>query len=269
MREEEKKRQPKNSRIKRFLSKRWALPAIYIACAAILLTAVLWFQGSNNESVEPGEVGYEEATGNNNEQEVAEVNSSIENFSIPVTNADDIIVKTPFYDLNGEKADQENALVYYNNQYHLNRGVDIAMEDGETFDVVASLSGTVTKVQEDSLLGNVIEMKHEDGVTTHYQSVTDIAVKVGDKVKQGQPLAKAGKSLLNTDAGTHVHFEIRKDAVAVNPQDYFEKPVTTLLEAAVTSPVEDGDSSAAEEEAPQEDDTSDTETDEQTTKDNE
>ena len=45
MREEEKKRNSKKLGIRRFLSKRWALPAIYIACAAILLTAILWFQG--------------------------------------------------------------------------------------------------------------------------------------------------------------------------------------------------------------------------------
>lgn len=237
MREEEKKRNSKISRIRRFLSKRWALPAIYIACAAILLTAVLWFQGSNDEVAEPGEVGYEEAgnAGSDQNREAVEVNSDVENFSMPIVNSEDVVVKTPFFDVNDEKADQENALVYYNNQYHLNRGIDIAMNNGETFDVVASLSGKVTKVLEDSLLGNVVEIEHQDGITTHYQSLTDIAVKEGDSVTQGQSIAKAGKSLFNGEAGIHVHFEIRKDAVAVNPQDYFLKPVSALVEAELVN----------------------------------
>ena len=80
---------------------------------------------------------------------------------------------------------------------------------------MASLSGNVTKVQEDALLGNVIEVEHEDGVVTRYQSVTDIQVAVGDEVIQGDVLATASKSQINEEAGTHVHFEIRKDNVAL------------------------------------------------------
>ena len=236
MREEEKKRNSKKLGIRRFLSKRWALPAIYIACAAILLTAILWFQGSNNVA-EPNEVGFEEAgdVRGNQDNEAVEVNSDVENFSMPVVDSENIVVKTPFFDVNDEKANQENALVYYNNQYHLNRGIDVAMNDGETFEVVASLSGKVTKVAKDALLGNMVEIEHQDGITTHYQSLTDIVVKEGDDVKQGQSIAKAGQSQFNGEAGIHVHFEIRKDSVAVNPEDYFQKPVSALLEAELVN----------------------------------
>ena len=90
------------------------------------------------------------------------------------------------------------------------------------------------------MAGNVIEVTHSKGITTYYQSVNDIAVEVGDTIVKGQPLAKAGQSLLNEKAGIHVHFEIRKDGVAVNPKDYFEKSVVTLQEAKeVTGYTED------------------------------
>lgn len=237
MREEEKKRKSQKSGMKRLLSKRWALPAIYLASAAILIAAVLWFQGINNESTKPGDIGYEDIgkPGTNMDKEAVEVNSKTEKFSWPVANQDETVLKKEFYDLNGDKADQENALVQYDNKFELSRGIDVAMKDGKSFDVLAAVSGTVTKVQEDPLLGNVIEIKHEEGITTKYQSVTDIAVKVGDKVSKGQPLAKAGQSLLNQEAGIHVHFEIRKDNVAVNPLEYFEKSVTSLMEAEMVN----------------------------------
>ncbi|MGM9926158.1 MAG: peptidoglycan DD-metalloendopeptidase family protein, partial [Bacillus sp. (in: firmicutes)] len=237
MREDEKKRISQKSGMRRFLSKRWALPAIYLASAAILLTAVLWFQNNNNDSANPGDVNFEkvEDAGKNNDKEAVEVNSKVENFSWPVSSREDVVVKKEFYEMDADKTKQENALVFYNNQYHLNRGIDIAMKDGKAFDVNVALSGTVTNVKEDALLGNVIEVEHAKGITTSYQSVTDIVVKVGDQVAQGQAIAKAGQSELNKEAGTHVHFEIRKDSIAVNPQDYFDKSVSKLMEAEIVN----------------------------------
>lgn len=237
MREDEKKRNSKNSGMKRFLSKRWALPAIYLACAAILLTAVLWFENSNKNSADPGKVDVQnvENAGKNSDNEAIEVNGKAESFKWPVASKENTVVKKEFYDENADKTQQEKSLVFYENQYHKNRGMDISMKDGKTFAVTTALSGKVTKVKEDALLGNVIEVEHTKGITTTYQSVTEIAVKEGDVVTQGQVIAKAGQSLLNKDAGIHVHFEIRKDGVAVNPQDYFEKAVSSLVEADVVN----------------------------------
>ena len=140
------------------------------------------------------------------------------------------MIEKKFYDFSGKKTDQEAALVVYKNTYVPNTGIDIGMKDGKSFDVTAAMSGMVTKVEEDSLLGNVIEVEHEDGVVTQYESVKDIKVKVGDHVKQGETIAQAGESLFNEEAGTHVHFEIRKDGVAINPQSYFNKPLSAVAD---------------------------------------
>jgi len=234
MREEEKKRFSKKSGFKRFLSKRWALPAIYLASAAILLIAVLWFQNSNEDTADSGDIKVQEhgSSGNGNEESI-EVGSKLENVMLPVDDVDSVVVKTDFYDKNGSKESQEKALIFYDNKYHMNRGIDLGMEDGNTFEVVAALSGKVSKVEDDALLGNTVVIEHQNGITTHYQSLTDIAVEVGDEVVKGQVLAKAGKSTLNEDAGVHVHFEIRKEGVAVNPNNYIGKSVATILEADV------------------------------------
>jgi stage II sporulation protein Q len=235
MREEENKRSSQSSSIKRFFQKRWVYPAIYIASAALILTAVLWYQTSDS-ATDTDKYDYKstDIAGKKNETPAIEVSKTFENFKMPMTNADEAVVKMKFYDFNGKAEDQEAALVFYNNMYQPNTGIDVTTKDGESFDVVASLSGTVTRVEEDAVLGNVIEIEHAEGIVTQYQSVKEIKIKVGDEVKQGQALAKAGQSLFNEKAGTHVHFEIRKDGVAVNPADYFNKSLSTLQEETLS-----------------------------------
>lgn len=225
MREEENKRSSQGSSVKRFFKKRWVFPAIYIASAALILTGVLWYQSysssTNKYSYNAQEKG---------QQPAIEVNKAMENFKMPVANASDAVVKMGFYDFKASPKDQEAALVFYNNTYQPNTGIDITSKDSKAFDVTASLSGTVTRVDEDAVLGNVIEIEHDKGIVTQYQSVKDMKIKVGDQVKQGQVIATAGQSLYNKNAGTHVHFEIRKDGVAVNPTNYFNKPLSALQE---------------------------------------
>jgi stage II sporulation protein Q len=225
MREEENKQ---SSRFKRFMKKRWVFPAIYIASAAILLTGVLWYQGSHSNSA-TNQSG-SGVTGKNLNNPALEVTKSLEDFQMPVADASQAVIEKKFYDFSGKKADQEAALVVYKNTYVPNTGIDIGMKNGKTFDVVAAMSGKVTKVQEDSLLGNVIEIDHGHGVVTQYESVKDMKVKVGEKVKQGQTIAQAGQSVFDEKAGTHVHFEIRKDGVAVNPQSYINKPLSAVVD---------------------------------------
>ncbi|MDQ0218486.1 M23 family peptidase [Peribacillus cavernae] len=225
MREEEKKQTSRKSTFRRIIKKRWALPAIYIASAAIILTAALFVQNGFDDSANPAK---ESETGKNFKDPAVEVNSELENIKMPAADSEATVIKKQFYDVNGTKEEQEAALVSYNNRYEPNKGIDIAMEDGKTFDVVASLSGVVKNVKEDALLGNEITIEHDNGVVTHYQSVKDVAVAVGDKVEQGQALAKAGQSLLNEEAGLHVHFEIRKDNVALNPIDLIDKQLSSI-----------------------------------------
>lgn len=227
MREEEKNTSQK-SRFQRILKKRWTMPAIYLASAAIILSAVLWYQNSDNQTAENGKDKETAETAKDFNQPSVEVNSKLESIKMPVADASATVIKKNFYDKNADKAEQEAALVYYNNRYEPNKGIDVAARDNKAFDVVASISGEVTKVEDDSLNGNLVEVEHEDGVVTRYQSIQDIEVKVGDKVKQGEKLAVAGQSLINEDAGVHVHFEIRKDGVAVNPIDFMDKQLTSI-----------------------------------------
>ncbi|WP_394238540.1 peptidoglycan DD-metalloendopeptidase family protein [Niallia oryzisoli] len=236
MREEEKN----TSRgFKRYFKKRWVFPAAYIASAALILTGVLWYQNSSTDNAIDSDkfsMNGTNAPGQNAKDEAIEVSRAMENVKLPLTAKDSssVVIQKKFYEDNAKAEEQEAALVVYQNQYHPNTGIDITVKDGEAFDVMASLSGTVTRVEEDALLGNVIEIQHNDDIVVQYSSVKGMKVEVGDEIEQGQAIATAGQSLFNEEAGTHVHFEIRKNGVPVNPEKFLNKPVSELQESTVT-----------------------------------
>ncbi|HWO98818.1 MAG TPA: peptidoglycan DD-metalloendopeptidase family protein [Bacillus sp. (in: firmicutes)] len=228
MREEEKKRISQPTAIQKIFRKRWVFPAIYLVCAALILTAVLWFQ-SNSKNTD-GTDEFSEGTAYNGEEPAVEVGKQLENLEMPVVDPESITVQTKYYDDKATEEEQEAALVFYNNTYHPNTGIDLVMKDGKSFDVVAAASGTVTKAEKDPILGYVIEVDHQDGLVTHYQSLANVEVESGDMVKQGEVIAKAGQSLFNQEAKTHVHFEVRQDGVPVNPEQFIGKPLTAVKE---------------------------------------
>ncbi len=84
------------------------------------------------------------------------------------------------------------------------------------FSIVAANSGTViiSKYDENGY-GNYLVVDHGGGITTLYGHASKLLVGVGDKVKAGQVIAKVGMTGLAT--GPHLHFEVRKDGVPVNP----------------------------------------------------
>lgn len=258
MREEEKKRTSLNSKWQKVMKKRWVFPAIYLASAAIILTAVLMFQAANSTEPDLGNDTNGQGDISQGDQPAVEVTSPVENFLFPVVDVDSTVIEKHFWDPTRPEDEQEKSFVSYNGIYRPSTGIDIALKDGESFEVVAALSGTVTRAESDPLLGYVVEIDHGDNVKTFYQSLNELFVEVGDSVKQGESIAQAGTSVMNNEY-THVHFEIRKDSIAVNPIDFFNKPLTALLEeesTQVTAPPVDEEEDAPadeEEETPAED----------------
>jgi stage II sporulation protein Q len=247
MREEEKKPNLiKKPSLQRWWRKRWVFPAIYLSCAALILAGALWFQNKHNGKTGKDESEYSQSGTSQHNEPAVPVNEAVEKFTMPVLDPNSVEIKTPFYDYKASQEEQEAALVFYDNTYHPNRGIDIIRKDGKTFDVTASLSGTVTKAEKDPILGYVVEINHENGVTTVYQSLADVKVKAGDSVKQGEIIGKAGQSQFNQEAGIHAHFEIRKDSKPVNPIDYIDKPLTALTEQKAGSDNASGNANASE-----------------------
>lgn len=108
-----------------------------------------------------------------------------------------------------------------------NSGVDY--QSNEMFDVVASLSGTVTNVTEDTLLGNTVEIRNSNEIIVMYQSLGEVLVKKGDTVTQGQVIAKSGTCSLNSDVKQGLHFEMYKNGSVINPEKYYDKSIKDLV----------------------------------------
>lgn len=66
--------------------------------------------------------------------------------------------------------------------------------------------------------GNLVVIEHAGGLTTVYAHLNSIDVVVGQKVSRGQTIGRAGNS--GRSFGPHLHFEVRKQGVKVNPINY-------------------------------------------------
>ncbi|EMA6343244.1 peptidoglycan DD-metalloendopeptidase family protein [Bacillus cytotoxicus] len=215
----------KSRKVVHLFQKRWVFPAIYIACAAVILSVALWFQAANPKKAP----NHEGATPYNQAEDPGiPVTKSSEVVKMPAAANAEVVVQKKFYEDGASEKEQEQALVFYNNTYSPNKGMDIAAKNGKEFDVTAALSGTVTKAEKDSLLGYVVTVDNGNGVTTYYQSLGSVKVEKGAKVAQGEVLGKSGLSAMNKEAGSHVHFEVRKNSVAVNPESYLNKSVADI-----------------------------------------
>ena len=135
----------------------------------------------------------------------------------PYTDKNVKIGKT-YYDYKGEEKNQENSITVHDNTYMQNTGIDFISD--QIFDVVSVQDGTVINVKEDNLLGKVVEIKHESGLISSYQSLSEISVKKGETITQGQIIGKSGTNELDKESGNHLHFEIYKDGTSVNPENY-------------------------------------------------
>ncbi|WP_106496076.1 M23 family metallopeptidase [Lentibacillus sp. Marseille-P4043] len=252
----------------RIFRKKWFFPAVYLTIAAVLLTVVLWYQNLDNQVQEAeDEQGItEDYADSPYDQEAETVVEQQEVVKMPVEKENLAEIVTKFFDYNADQEDQESALVLYNNRYYQSTGIDIApSEDVEKFNVTAALSGSVTEVKEDPLLGNLVEISHKNEVTTYYASLGKVDVKAGDEVKQGDVIGTSGKNLFGKDKGVHVHFELRKDGKAVDPEAYFNQPVSKLDEATGTeeSQADEGSDANDESEATEESSTEDESTDDE------
>src|SRR5699024_3996226 len=214
----------------RIFRKKWFFSAVNISVAAILLTAVVCSQNVDNQDhdAEENQEASDHYTPDLYDEDAESVMEQSENIKMPVTDQEKAEIVTKFYDASAEQEDKENALVFHNNRYYQSTGIDITLEEDESFDVVASLSGQVEDVNEDPIPGNVVTLSDGSDVMTYYASMDDIKKEVGDEVKQGDELGTAGNNLLGKDIGPHVHLELRKSGQSLNPEEYCNQSVSEL-----------------------------------------
>jgi murein DD-endopeptidase MepM/ murein hydrolase activator NlpD len=100
------------------------------------------------------------------------------------------------------------------NTFHA--GLDIAAKTGTP--IAASRPGTITKASWGGSYGYVVYIDHGDGSQTRYAHQSQLAVRVGQYVNQGDTVGYVGSTGAST--GPHLHFEIRFSGRSVDPLGY-------------------------------------------------
>ncbi|MBQ8210469.1 MAG: M23 family metallopeptidase [Clostridia bacterium] len=96
----------------------------------------------------------------------------------------------------------------------LHTGIDLATDYGEK--IYAAADGVVLDSAYDNSYGYYIKLQHPDNVVTIYAHCSSLCVDEGDEVRQGDVIAKVGSTGAST--GNHLHFEMRKDNIRINPE---------------------------------------------------
>jgi murein DD-endopeptidase MepM/ murein hydrolase activator NlpD len=113
-------------------------------------------------------------------------------------------VTNEFYTTGGQKSDK----------YH--PGIDIAA--AQDTPVKACADGVVVTSGWDETYGMIVVIDHGFDIYTLYGHNSRNGVKVGDRVARGQTVAFVGTS--GKSSAPHLHFEVRKKGLPVNPREY-------------------------------------------------
>lgn len=138
---------------------------------------------------------------------------------------EEIKINKEYYDKESENTSQENALIFYENTYIQNTGVDYTYNS--QFDIVSILDGEVIEITENELLGKTIKIKHDKELISVYQTLSEVTIKENDHVAQGQIIAKSGTSKVYPK-NNNLHFELYHNGNCVNPANYYNKNIEEL-----------------------------------------
>ncbi len=95
-------------------------------------------------------------------------------------------------------------------------GLDIAAKAGST--ITAFADGKVLETGRNATYGNYLIIDHGSGITSFYGHNSKVTVKKGQKVTLGKKVAEVGSTGMST--GPHLHFEVRKNNIRINPEHY-------------------------------------------------
>ena len=126
-----------------------------------------------------------------------------------------------YYDYKEESENQEDSIIYYENTYIQNTGVDYISKN--VFDVNAIADGKVISVTEDDIVGITVKIEHNNNMISVYQSIKDVTVKENDQITKGQVIATSGTNNISSDLGNHLHFELYTNGQVVDPSLYIDK----------------------------------------------
>ncbi len=94
------------------------------------------------------------------------------------------------------------------------KGIDMTAPQGAP--VQAARAGQVVRAGASiGGFGNLVVVDHGDGIQSYYGHLSTVDVRVGDRVETGTRVGAVGST--GRSSGPHLHFEVRKDGVSIDP----------------------------------------------------
>lgn len=108
--------------------------------------------------------------------------------------------------------------------YRTHNGIDIAADKNAV--VVSAKGGIITKIYSDDLYGHSLQLDTPDGFTMIYSNLSmplSDGIQEGLAVSAGTVLGSIGESaIIEASQESHLHFELYKDSLPVNPAEYID-----------------------------------------------
>jgi murein DD-endopeptidase MepM/ murein hydrolase activator NlpD len=102
--------------------------------------------------------------------------------------------------------------------HRMHEGQDMAGAHGSP--IYATADGVITHAGWENGYGRLVTIRHDFGIETRYGHLSQINVKVGERVSRDDHIGDMGNTGRST--GTHLHYEVRLSGTAVNPMTYIK-----------------------------------------------
>ena len=210
------------------LTKEFKAAVVLSILAVFLFGGIMFFSNPNNDEMVVVNPSIDESTnqddGSQNQgsgNQVIMEEKLIKPFSVNAK------VERYFFDAKDSAEVQEMSILEYKGKYTPSTAMEYSYNNTK-FDVVASFSGVVTERKLDPLYGYMVYVKNDSGITAIYGSLNDVMVNVGDNVKQGDVIAKAGTNTIDASLGNHLHFSLMKNSELINPNKYYSQEIKSI-----------------------------------------
>lgn len=194
--------------------KDWVIPTLLLFVLTGILLLYYLLSSISQASLVPSDTYFVDILLDH--KKTTEVNKEIQTEVIKPYKGENVTISKYYYNSKDDETRQQQSLIKYENIYMPNTG--ILYSSDKEFEILTILDGKVTLVKEDDILGNIIEIEHQNNIVTIYQSVKDVKVKQGDIIKQGDVIAMSGSNKLENEKENCLHFEVYKEGTLINPE---------------------------------------------------
>ncbi len=138
----------------------------------------------------------------------------------------DFVITRYFYGTSEDE--KEQSVIISDNEMIKSMGISYSTEENVNFACLAIYEGVVESVEEYPGYGMEIVIKHDNGLVSHYRSLSEVNVKVGDSVKTNGIIGTSGTSVIDVDAKNHIHLKTVLNGNTIDPRKVIGQKINDL-----------------------------------------